>query len=158
MAGLSPQIVIAQLLAVWRETFEGPAAAWSYFTDPGREGGLFGTLEQLPAATASRVTGQTSIAAHVHHLIFSLEVSAAAIQGDRAPRDWQESWAIKQVEENEWQHLRAKLRLAYEATSKIMSMQALAGPEALGEALGVLAHVAYHLGAIKQKVACGELG
>ena len=48
MVDISMEVVREQLLGVLREAFEGPAQ-WSYFADPGPEGGLFGTLARLSA-------------------------------------------------------------------------------------------------------------
>src|SRR5262245_19906310 len=98
MADISADVVTGQLLAVLREAFEG-AERWSYFTDHGPEAGLFGTLGRLSAAEASRVTGGTSVAAHVYHTLFGLEASAAWIRGDRTKRDWAESWRAKMVDD-----------------------------------------------------------
>ncbi len=54
MAEIKLKAVIRQQLAVLREGFEGPAQRWSYFTDHGPEGGLFGTLAAISSEDASR--------------------------------------------------------------------------------------------------------
>ncbi|NIQ55725.1 MAG: hypothetical protein GWN71_20915, partial [Gammaproteobacteria bacterium] len=70
---------------------------WSYFTDLGEKAGLFGTLRRSSAAEASRPIGGTSIAAHANHVAFGLEVAADWIRGGREPRDWRESWSVREV-------------------------------------------------------------
>ena len=154
MVDISIEVVREQLLGVLREAFEGPAQ-WSYFADPGPEGGLFGTLARLSAIEASRPIGKTSIAAHVHHVVFSLESSSAWMHGDRSSRDWSESWRISAVDDAAWSRLRDQLRAGYENLLQAFEEQAASSVEALGGTLGAIAHVAYHLGAIRQKIGFG---
>ncbi len=71
--------IITQLMAVLGEAFEGPKERWSYFTDTGADAGMFATIGKLSAEEATRVLGETSIAAHVSHVLFGLEASAAWI-------------------------------------------------------------------------------
>ncbi len=158
MAVISVDTAIEQLLAVLREAFEGPSPNWGYFTDRGAEGGLFGTLARLSAAEASRPLGGSSIAAHVHHVIFGLGVSSASVQGDHAPRDWRESWRVSAVNETDWLRMKEELRRKYEELRQAIVSHASASAECMGEAIGALAHVAYHLGAVRQKVAVNKQG
>jgi hypothetical protein len=152
MAGISTEVVVGQLLAVLREGFEGPPERWSYFTDNSPEAGLFGTLGKLGGAAASRPTGGTTIAAHVHHLVFSLDASASWIRGERVQHKWAESWVVSTVEETEWLHLIERLRGGYQELRQAIEVHAMDGLEAFGGAVGAIAHAAYHLGAIRQKV------
>jgi len=142
-----------QLLAVLREAFEGPSQAWSYFTDNNPEAGIFGTIGSKTAREASVVIGGTTIAAHVHHTAFALEASAAWIKGDRSSRDWKESWKTSTVDESFWTELRDRLRRAYVDLRSAIEQHGMASVEAVGGAIGAVAHAAYHLGAIRQKVA-----
>lgn len=146
-------VVIGQLVDVLREAFEGPPERWSYFTDTGADGGLLGTLAKLTAPEASRLWGGTSIAAHVHHVTFGLAASSAWIRGDRSPRDWQESWRISAVDDAAWSRMLDELRSGYKDLRQAIESHALSSVEAMGGAIGAIAHVAYHLGAIRQKVA-----
>jgi hypothetical protein len=145
---------VGQLVAVLREAFEGPAdASWSYFAD--HQGGLFATIEPLSAAEASRLVGGASIAAHAHHVSFGLEASAAWLGGDRTSRDWAESWTVTSVTEPQWQKLRDELRARYTALLAAVERHATVSEEAVGGAVGAVAHVAYHLGEIRQKLSRG---
>ncbi|MGA2975209.1 MAG: hypothetical protein ABSF77_07855 [Spirochaetia bacterium] len=145
--------VVTQLLGVLREAFEGPAERWSYFTDQGPEAGLFGTLAKVGAAEASRTVAGTSIAAHAHHAAFSLEASTAWINGDRSPRDWKSSWNVSSVDEESWRALRERLAAGYRMLRSAIEAHAMNGESELGESIGVAAHMAYHLGAVRQKTA-----
>jgi hypothetical protein len=149
---ISMDVVIDQLSAVLREALEGPKERWSYFTDTGADAGLLGTLSRLSAADASTVLGETTIAAHVAHLIFGLEASARWIEGDRTTRNWKESWSVSVVDDDAWAHLRERVRSGYRDLQAASTRYASTSPEAMGGALGALAHAAYHLGAIRQKV------
>lgn len=154
MAAISVDVIIGQLLAVLREAFEGSTQPWSYFTDGPADAALLGTLAKLTAAQASQPIGGSSIAAHVHHVRFGLGASAAWIDGDRSPRDWQESWQVKTVDDAAWSRLQQELRKGYLELRQAIESHAASGAEAAGGALAALAHIAYHLGAIRQKVAC----
>ena len=143
---------LTQILGVLAEAFEGPRDRWSYFTDTARDSGLFGSLAKLDAAAASRVIGRTSIAAHVNHLIFGLHASARWVEGDRTTHSWTESWSVSQVDETAWKHMREQLRAAYTDMNRVIRLFATANEEAMGGVLGALAHAAYHLGAIRQKI------
>ena len=153
MAEIGMDVVLGQILGVLAEAFEGPQQNWSYFTDSGRDSGLLGTLGRMSALEASRVLGRTSIAAHVHHVIFGLEASAAWIEGDRTTRKWSESWSLMEADDAEWLHMQEALKSGYRDMRKDIELFAASSAEAMGGVIGALAHVAYHLGAIRQKAA-----
>jgi len=152
MAEITMDIVIGQLLGVLKEAFEGPQR-WGYFTDDGPDGALFGTLAKLNAEQASRPLGGTSIAAHVYHTTFGLEASTAWINGDRTSRNWPDSWRVSTVDETTWKKMLDEMRTRYVELNKAIESNASSSVEAFGGAVGAIAHVAYHLGAIRQKTA-----
>ncbi len=152
MAAVGMREMLQQVLGVLTEAFEGPQDSWSYFTDTGRDGGLFGTLERLDAPAASRRLGRTSIAAHVNHVIFGLNASVRWIEGDRRTHSLAESWGVSSVDEREWARARERLRSAYGDLRRSIELYAAESEKAMAGAVGALAHVAYHLGAIRQKV------
>lgn len=158
MSDIPRSTVADQLRAVLEEALHGPEGDWAYFSDPGSDG-LMGTLRSLSGSTASHSSGPggTTIAAHAHHLSFALEFAAAWIRGDREPRCWDESWRVGTVDEEEWAELRAKLRRRSQEFMQVVETADLSSDEALGGAMGTLAHLTYHLGAIRQKVATGEI-
>ncbi len=152
MTEVPVETVVEQLSAVLREALEGPKERWSYFTDTRADSGLINTLSHLDAAQASRVLGETTIAAHVAHVVFGLEASARWIEGDRTTRNWKESWSVSVVDEDAWARLRDRVRRGYMDLQAAISQYASSSAEAMGGALGALAHAAYHLGAVRQKV------
>jgi hypothetical protein len=156
MAAVTLDTAVEQLLAVLGEGFEGPPEKWSYFVDNDATAGYSGTLAKVSAAEASHPIGGSTIAAHVHHMIFALEASSAWIRGDRASRNWGESWRGTTVSEKEWAELRAKLQAGYADLGRAIASHARESEEAIGGAIGALAHAAYHLGAIRQKIVCAR--
>lgn len=153
MADISLKDAIGQVLAVLREAFEGSPNPWSFFTDGAPDTALFGTLAKLSAAEASRPVGGTSIAAHVHHTNFGLGAAAKWIRGDKSPSDWAESWCISTVDDAAWSRLQQQARDGYNELRQAIEANAASSVDAMGGAVGAVAHVAYHLGAIRQKTA-----
>lgn len=145
--------VVRQLLVVLRESLDGPSGPWTHFVDNRPGAGFLGALDPLSAAEASRPVGGSSIAAHVHHIAFGMEVSAASLAGDNEHRDWSQSWIVSSVDEAAWKALVARFRAEYANLIGAIETHGAANEEALGAAIGVIAHVAYHLGAVRQKLA-----
>jgi len=147
------EVVRRQLMALLREGVEGPRERWSYFTDHGASAGFLGTLEEWSAAEVSRPGegGTASVAAHVHHVIFGMEASVAFIRGDRTPRNWGESWQLASVDPSTWAKMKEALREAHALLLQTLEEADLMTDEAFGGAVAAIAHVAYHLGAVRQR-------
>jgi hypothetical protein len=116
--------------------------------------GLLASLDRLSAQAASTTdTGGASIAAHVDHLRYGLSVLNRWGRGERVRRselDWTASWKRTTVTETEWRALRAELRReAAEWGAALATPREMNEVEA-GFTIGSIAHLAYHLGAIRQ--------
>ncbi len=153
MADISMDVVIGQLLGVLDETFIYKSKPWTYFTDNKPDAGFLGLLATVHASDASRNIGGTSIAAHAHHINFSLHESASWIRGDHSQRDWKQSWSITTVDDAAWARMKEEMHSAYADLREAIQTQAASSIEAFGGAAGVIGHMAFHLGAIRQKVA-----
>jgi hypothetical protein len=149
---IETDVAVQQLLSVLREAIEGPSGTWTYFIDKKPDAGLLGALGTVSADQASRVWGDTSIAAHTHHIAFAMAASAAAIESDQTPVDWKESWRVKTVDDAAWKELVARVGREYLRLRQAVEARASSSGEAFGEAVGSIAHVGYHLGAIRQKI------
>ena len=115
--------------------------------------GMLASLDKLPAAAASAAAaGGASIAAHVDHVRYGLSL-LNQWRPDHDPfatADWTASWKKTHVTDAEWKELRAGLREEVRKwmdalrTPREMSVMELSG------VVGSIAHLAYHLGAIRQ--------
>lgn len=145
-------IATRQLLAALSEGFEGPKSSISYYLDGGPDAGLRRTLASLSAEEASRDWGGNSVAAHAHHILFSFDAFGAYITGDHTQRDWNESWTVNTVDAAQWETLQQNLADRYTALRALV--KTLPDDEkAIGAAIAAVAHLAYHIGAIRQKIA-----
>lgn len=140
----------AQLVATLAEGFDGPGDG-SCYLDTGA--GLRNTLGGLTAEEASRPWGGNSIAAHAHHILFGLDAFAAYINGDPTQRDWTESWTVNSVDDAAWAKLRADLDAGERRLREAIERHAASGEAQMASAVSAVAHVAYHVGAIRQKLA-----
>lgn len=115
--------------------------------------GLLRSLERLPAADASALTATgSSIAAHVAHLAYGLSLMNRWSQGENpfADADWAASWKKTVVTEPQWEALRVQLRdEAAKWLTVLRTPREVAGIELSGM-IGSIAHLAYHMGAIRQ--------
>jgi hypothetical protein len=152
MPDIHGSAAVQQLLSVLREAVEGQSESWTYFIDKRPDAALLGALATVGADEASRVLGDTSIAAHVHHAAFAMAASAAAMEGDQTPVDWKESWGVKSVDDAGWMELVSRVGHEYQRLRRAIESRASSSEAGFGEAVGAIAHVAYHLGAIRQKI------
>lgn len=144
----------SSLSILFAELTEGPPPGPAFMLNSG-DPGLLRSLDPLSAEAASRSsgTGSASIAAHVDHLCFGLGLMNRWSDGEADPwsdADWAASWRRSTVTESEWDALRERLR---QATTRWRN--ALRQPRAMSSlerngVIGSLAHLAYHLGAIRQ--------
>ncbi len=132
-----------------RETFEGsPVGQPSAYLDRGI--GIFGTLDALDAAAASADVHGTTVAAQTEHAKFYLDRLCEFINGRTEPVNWEASWLIETVDSQEWSALRDTLRRSYEDTLRCIAAVGNWNDRTTGMAIGIVAHTAYHLGAIRQ--------
>lgn len=135
---------------LFKETFEGsqPGGA-SHYLD--REVGVLNTIEKISAQDASRSIGAgASIASHLEHARFYLEILPQFMNGRTEKVDWNDSWLVKIVSENEWNQLKERVRNDYETVSQMFETVEDWDDERVGGAMSIVVHTAYHLGAIRQ--------
>ncbi len=145
-SGLSEHL-IEQLLLVLEETFEN---VHGIFLDRGTS--LFETLSTITAEQASRPVSETcaSIAAHVEHVTFYLEIAMRYMKGERPKVDWTEIWrTVREVTPDEWAASQNRLRESYQRARAQVSSETWADKDTIGGAIGLIAHSAYHLGEIR---------
>jgi hypothetical protein len=150
----SPAVTVGLVMRMLREGFDGAPGPWTYFTDTSMGKGVLSTIDALTAAQASHAggPGHTTIAGHVHHLEASVTLTTRALRGEAASRDRSRSWTVAAVDDAAWAALRASLRRAYEELVVAVGMRSTWDEDATGTAFGAIAHTAYHLGAIRQRM------
>lgn len=147
------ETVKSNLLELLEETFETPRGL--YLDRP--KGGLLTTLKTISAEIASREVGaQRSIAAHVEHLRVYVAALQGYMNGATGQTDWEASWATHSVTGLEWNALQEALKRDYLALKSDLE-QIPDGDLRLAEGMAILAHSAYHFGAIRQLLLSGEI-
>ena len=159
MSETKTQHPIEGILDILKEAVEGgtPGQGTAFLDGTAADGsgnhGLIATLEGLGAAQASQDVHGTSIAGQARHTAFHMEVIVRWERDrDRGPFDWKGSFHPAHVGEQEWAGLQARVSRAYQellAFAGTQLDQPVTG-DATGGLAGGVAHVAYHLGAIRQ--------
>jgi len=146
---ISKQQFAGAVAYLLRETFEGsPEGMPSAYLDRGI--GFFNTLKDLSAADASIEFTGTTIAAQTEHAKFYLDRLCEFINGRTERVNWEDSWLIETVDDAEWEALQASVRKAYENLLRCLAAVEDWTEDRTGMAIGMVAHTAYHLGAIRQ--------
>src|SRR5688572_11232561 len=149
MEGISKQHFTAAIAYLLRESFEGsPEGQASAYLDRGV--GFFTTLDKLSAENASREFSGTTIAAQTEHAKFYLDRLCEFISGRTERVNWEDSWLIETVNDAEWDALRQTVRKSYENVLRCLAAVDDWTEDRTGMAIGMVAHTAYHLGAIRQ--------
>jgi len=144
-----PRPAISTIL---REIVSGPAPEAAYLLNTG-DRGLLGSLDALSAEAASaQASGRSSVAAHVDHVRYGLQLLNRWARGEDpwAEADWAASWSRQQVTEQEWRALRTALATEAKAWMEAVDRPWPAEHTAATAIVGSIAHLAYHLGAIRQ--------
>jgi hypothetical protein len=139
--------ITASLTALFSELVDGAPKTGAYMLNRG-DPGMLRSLDRLSAVAAS-----AKIAAHVDHVRYGLSLMNRWANGEPNPfatADWNAAWRRTHVSDAEWADLRGALR-----DEAHRWLQALGKPRevddvALNGMIGSIAHLAYHLGAIRQ--------
>lgn len=142
----------ATLAGLMAELVNGAPKAGAYMLNPG-DPGLVQSLDRLSAGAASAVAaGGSSIAAHVEHLRYGLSLMNRWAAGENPFGDanWSASWRETTVSDAEWARRRADLGEEARRWIEALGTAREVGGEELNGMVGSVAHLAYHLGAIRQ--------
>ena len=142
------------LTRLFSELVDGASDPTGAFILNSRDVGLLRSLDALSADDASRsVNDGATIAAHAQHLRYGLSLmNRWANEGGNpfADAKWDEAWKTFDVDATEWENIRNGLR-----EEAHRWLQALSSPRdvtdvELAGMVASIAHLAYHLGAIRQ--------
>lgn len=144
----------AALTHLFAELVDGAREGGAAFILNSGDLGLLRSLDRITADEASRSVNQgATIAAHAQHLRYGLSLmNRWAREGGNpfANAAWDAAWRISTVTAVEWDEIRDGLRSEASRWREALSApRALEGVELTGM-IGSVAHLAYHLGAIRQ--------
>ena len=146
---MSPTQFVESIAYLLHETFEGsPEGQPSAYLDRGT--GFINTLDGLSADEVSREVAGMTIAAQTEHAKFYLDRLCEFMNGRVERVNWDDSWLIETVDEQEWDALRAAVKTTYQNSLRCLADVADWDERKAGMAVGLIAHTAYHLGAIRQ--------
>ncbi|WP_420128036.1 hypothetical protein [Longimicrobium sp.] len=140
------------LTTLLSELVDGPPK-YAYMLNQG-DVGLLRSLDRLSAEAASASTqGGGTIAGHVEHLRYGVSLMNRWAGGEENPfatADWSASWKRTAVTDAEWAKLRAGFRDAAHHWLAALETPREVNAIELNGVIGSIAHLAYHLGAIRQ--------
>jgi hypothetical protein len=146
--------ISASLTTLFSELTDGANASGGAYVLNSGDAGLLRSLDKLSAADASAsVHGGATIAAHAQHLRFGLSLmNRWASEGGDPFSDarWDEAWKTTRVDESEWIRIRAGLRGEVQRWRGALGTRREVTVVELNGMIGSIAHLAYHLGAIRQ--------
>jgi hypothetical protein len=142
------------LTRLFSELADGTTAEAGVYILNSGDVGLLRSLDKISAADASRAAnGGATIAAHAQHVRYGLSRMNrwASRGGDPfADATWDEAWKISGVDESGWTETREGLREeAHRWLTALNTPREVTDVELTGMIASV-AHLAYHLGAIRQ--------
>ena len=146
---ITQEMFLATFTKFLDETFE---SVQGIYLDKGTS--LFETLDGISAEQAScECANCASIAAHVKHIVFYLDVSDRYMfTPDNFRADWSEVWrSTHAATAVEWDELRAQLRATYvRLRERMLAIPDWNNERAFGGARALIVHTAYHLGEIRR--------
>lgn len=153
--GLPTAMFLDALRELLFELIEGPRdpkRTWVVSNEAGS--GLLGTLAGVSAEAASRPAGagRRSIAAHAEHVRVGLTIALAYMK-EQPPPSWHDSWRVSTVDAAGWQSILDGLRQVSREIGEHLTPERLPMPpsaELLTGCVAMVAHAAYHVGAIRQ--------
>ena len=116
--------------------------------------GLLQSLEKLSSEDASQSSAEgATIAAHAQHLRFGLSLMNQWAREGGDPftgARWDEAWKISSVDEARWTEIRTGLRHESVQWREALASRPPTSTRDLHWMIGSIAHLAYHLGALRQ--------
>ncbi|PQO30176.1 DinB family protein [Blastopirellula marina] len=151
---VSADMIAHSLKTLLSEALDGGKPEESWFinrTDPG----LIHLLRSLSALEASTppAPGRMPIVAHAEHLRYHLSLIEATLRGEAdafATANWATAWELREIRDTDWNAMIAEI----DVLGKVW-LEACECPHAwdqmmLTGAFASIAHLAYHMGAIRQ--------
>ena len=146
---------IGPLLAgLFSELVDGAVADGGPFVLNSGDVGLLRSLDRISPPDASRpVNDGATIAAHAQHVRYGLSLmNEWASEGGNpfASAKWDEAWKTSAVDGATWEEIRTGLRDEAHRWLEVLQSPREVNEVELAGMAGSVAHLAYHLGAIRQ--------
>ena len=142
------------LATILSELVDGASKGGDAFVLNSGDLGLLRSLDKLSAHDASRsANGGATVAAHAQHLRYGLSLmNRWASDGSDAFADakWDEAWKTAGVNDVEWREIRDGLGDEVHRWLAVLRSRREVTPVELCGMIGSIAHLAYHLGAVRQ--------
>jgi hypothetical protein len=142
------------LTRLFSELVDGTSGQEGAFILNSGDLGLLRSLDKISPADASRAAnGGATMAAHAQHVRYGLSLMNqwANSGGDPfADATWDKAWKISQVDESGWKEIRDGLGLEAHRWLTALNTPREATDVELTGMIASVAHLAYHLGAIRQ--------
>jgi hypothetical protein len=142
------------LVRLFSELVDGAAEPRGAFILNSGDVGLLRSLDKLSADDASRRANDgATIAAHALHVRYGLSLMNrwAREGGDPfADAKWDEAWKVSRVDGTQWDEIRNGLRGEAQRWREALGTLRETTTVELCGMIGSVAHLAYHLGAIRQ--------
>lgn len=149
---MNAQMIAESLTAVMNELVNGTAPSGGMLLNSG-DRGILHALDTLTAKDASViVNGGSSIAAHVAHVTFYANVINRVVAGENPweTADWTASWKKPVVNAEEWENMKRDLADEHSKWLMVNAEPRDITTAELTYMVASIAHLAYHLGAIRQ--------
>jgi hypothetical protein len=144
----------AAIATIFTELADGADGSGGAFVLNSGDLGLLRSLDLLSADDASQGTnGGATIAAHAQHLRYGLSLmNRWAAEGGNpfADASWDAAWRVTTVSDAEWAEIRDGLKAEAHNWRVALAAPRDTLPVELCGMIGSVAHLAYHLGAIRQ--------
>jgi len=146
--------VSPSLTTLFSELVDGATTGGGAFVLNSGDVGLLRSLDKLSAAEASSsVHHGATIAAHAQHVRYGLSLMNrwASEGGDPfSDATWDEAWKTSGVNDAEWNEIRGGLRVEAHRWLRALGTPRDVRAVELSGMIGSVAHLAYHLGAMRQ--------
>ncbi|MGH7678715.1 MAG: hypothetical protein ACRENU_09630 [Gemmatimonadaceae bacterium] len=142
------------LAGLFSELVDGPPGRGEAFVLNTGDIGLLRSLDKLSASAASRSVHEgATIAAHARHVSYGLSLmNRWASEGGNpfADAKWDQAWTTSAVDDAEWKAIRDELRNETRRWLEALRTPRDTIPVELSGIVASVAHLAYHMGAIRQ--------
>lgn len=149
------------LTTLFAELTEGAPKGGANFMLNSGDAGMLASLDHLSASEASSSSrAGATIAAHAQHVRYGLSLmNEWATHGGNpfANAKWDEAWKVSNVDDASWAEIRAGLRDECVRWKSALGTPREAQPVEVCGMISSIAHLAYHLGAMRQ-IATGMRG